>query len=173
MSIVEERGCDSHTQFGRGWGGRGLSTVRWTSGFSGEQWRGIASIPARGRRRLDQGGLDGGRERRGSSWALGFGREGAAAEYSGERSVVVLVVARKKKGKTAGRIGLGSGFTGEHCFVEERERESRRAAGSGRRAAPMPSGMRGGRSAPAARRGRARGSQQRQRGRWEEQPGDT
>jgi hypothetical protein len=36
-----------------------------------------------------------------------------------------------------------------------------------------PSGMRGGRAAPAARRGRARESQQRWRGRWEEPPSDT
>jgi hypothetical protein len=98
MSIVEVWGCDSNTQFGRRWGRRGLSTVRWTSGSSDKQWCGIASIPARGSQRLDQGGSEGWRGRRESSWALGFGRGGAAAENFGECSVVGLVVARKKKG---------------------------------------------------------------------------
>jgi hypothetical protein len=46
--------------------------------------------------------------------------------------------------------------------------------GSGRRAAPAcPSGVRGGRSGPAARHGRMKEGQRRQRGRWERQQGDT
>jgi hypothetical protein len=34
MSTVGMWGCDCSTQFGRRWVGRGLSTVRWTSGFN-------------------------------------------------------------------------------------------------------------------------------------------
>jgi hypothetical protein len=174
MSTVEMWECDSSTQFGRRWGGRGSLTMRWTSGSSGEQRRGIASILAKGSQRPDQSGLEGWRGRRGSSWALGFGRGGAAAENFGERLGSRLGGHEEEERETAGRKGLGSGFIGEHRFVEERERESRRAAGlRSTGSADVPSGMRGGRSAPAARHGRAGGSQQRQRGRWEEQPGDT
>jgi hypothetical protein len=36
-----------------------------------------------------------------------------------------------------------------------------------------PSGVRGGRSGPAARRGRTKEGQRRRRGRWERQQGDT
>jgi hypothetical protein len=39
MSIVEVWGCDSSTQFARRWGGRGLSMVRWTSGFHRRRWQ--------------------------------------------------------------------------------------------------------------------------------------
>jgi hypothetical protein len=103
--------------------------VRWTSGSSGEQRRGIASIPAKGSQRLDQSGSEGWRGRRGSSWVLGFGRGGAAAENFGERLGGRLGGHEEKERERAGRKGLGSGFIGEHHSVEERERESRRAAG--------------------------------------------
>jgi hypothetical protein len=48
---------------------------------------------------------------------------------SASGSVVGLVVARKKKRKQREGKGSGLGFIGEHLSVEERERESRRAAG--------------------------------------------
>jgi hypothetical protein len=51
-----------------------------------------------------------------------------AAENSGERSVVGLVVMRKKRGKNSRKEGLGSCLIGEHHAVEERERESKRTA---------------------------------------------
>jgi hypothetical protein len=39
MSTVGMWGSNCSTQFGRRWGGRGLSTVRWTSGFHRRRWR--------------------------------------------------------------------------------------------------------------------------------------
>jgi hypothetical protein len=39
MSTVGMWGGDCSTQFGRRRGGRGLSTVRWTSGFHRRRWR--------------------------------------------------------------------------------------------------------------------------------------
>jgi hypothetical protein len=68
-------------------------------------------------------------------------------------------------------MGFGSSFIGEHCSVEERERESRHRAGL--RSTGGPSGARGGRSAPAARRSGTKGGQRRRRGQWERQQGDT
>jgi hypothetical protein len=127
-STVEMWGCDSSTQFGRRWGGRGSSMVRWTSSSSCEQWHGIAMILAKGSQRLDQSMSEGWRGRRGSSWAMGFGRGGAAGENFGERLGGRLGGREEEERETAGRKGLGSGFIGEHRSVEERERESRHAA---------------------------------------------
>jgi hypothetical protein len=43
-------------------------------------------------------------------------------------SLVGSVVARGKKRKSSDEMGFGSGFIGEYCSVEERERESRHRA---------------------------------------------
>jgi hypothetical protein len=55
-STGERQGCDSRTQIGRGCGGRGLSTVRRSSGISGEERHGVRAIPAREGRKLDRSG---------------------------------------------------------------------------------------------------------------------
>jgi hypothetical protein len=44
-------------------------------------------------------------------------------------SAVGSVVVRGKKRKSSEEMGFGSGFIGEYCSVEERERESRHRAG--------------------------------------------
>jgi hypothetical protein len=129
ISIMGVWGCVSRTQFGRRRGGRWSSTVRWTSGSSGERRHGVTSIPAKGCQRLDQSGSEGWRGRRGSSWALGFGRGGVVAENSSERLGGRFGGREGEKGQNSKKEGLGSGFIGEHHDVEERERESRRVAG--------------------------------------------
>jgi hypothetical protein len=53
-STGEGQGGDSRTQFIRGCGGRTLSTVRRSSGISGEGRHGVGTIPAREGRKLDQ-----------------------------------------------------------------------------------------------------------------------
>jgi hypothetical protein len=120
-------GCDSSTQFGRRWGGWGSSTVRWTSGSSGEQRHGIASIPAKGSQRLDQSGSEGWQGRRGSSWVLGFGPGGAAAENFSERLGGRLggrkEEERENKGKERARVGL---YRGASLCRREGEREQTR-----------------------------------------------
>jgi hypothetical protein len=93
---------------------------------------------------------------------------------SARSSAVGSVVARGKKRKSSEEMGFGLSFIGEHCSVEERERESGHRPSSVRLAAPScPLGARGGRSGPAARRGRTKRGQRRRRGRWERQQGDT
>jgi hypothetical protein len=101
--------------------------VRWTSGATGEQRHGVPSIPAKGRQRLDQSGSGGWWGGRGSFWALEFGWGGAAVENSGERLAVGLVVARKKKGKTAGRKGSGRLYRGALLCRREGEGEQMRS----------------------------------------------
>jgi hypothetical protein len=103
-------GCVSRTQFGRRQGERWSSTVRWTSDSSGEQRHGVVSIQAKGSRRLDQSGSEGWRGGRGSFWALGFRRGGAAAANFSERHGGQLggreEEEREKQQEGRARIGL-------------------------------------------------------------------
>jgi hypothetical protein len=103
--------------------------VRWTSGSSGEQRRGIASIPAKGSQRLDQSGSEGwrGGEEAPGRWDLG-GVE-RPRRISASSSVVGLVVARKKE---RARVGLYRGAS--LCRREGgREQTRGRAQADGRR----------------------------------------
>jgi hypothetical protein len=127
MSIVGVWGCVSRTQFGWRQGGRWSSMVRWTSDSFGEQRHGVVSIPAKGSQRLDQSGSEGWRGGRGSFWALGFGRGGAAAAnfggQHGGRLGGFVEEEREKQQEGRARIGL---YRGTSCCTREGEGEQMR-----------------------------------------------